>query len=39
MRVRSPLAANAHNRKFDFDESYLTKAVQVFCGMTYDLLK
>lgn len=39
MRVRSPLAAKAHNRKFDFDESYLTKAVKVFCGMTYDLLK
>ncbi len=39
MRVRSPLAAKAHNCKFDFDESYLTKAVKVFCGLTYDLLK
>ncbi len=39
MRVRSPLAAGAHNRKFDFDESYLTKSVKVFCGMAYDLLK
>ena len=39
MRVRSPLAAKAHNRKFDFDESYLTKAVKVFCGIAFDLLK
>ncbi len=39
MRVRSPLSAGAHNRKFDFEESYMTKAVKVFCGMAYDLLK
>lgn len=39
MRVCSPLAAGAHNRKFDFEESYLTKAVKAFCGMAYDLLK
>lgn len=39
MRVRSPLAGKAHNRKFDFDESYLTKAVKAFCGMAYDLMK
>lgn len=39
MRIRSPLAAKAHNRKFDFDESYLTKAVKVFCGMAYDIMK
>ena len=39
IRTRSPLAAGAHNRKFDFDESYMTKAVKVFCGMAYDLLK
>ena len=39
MRTRSPLAAGAHNRKFDFDESYMTKAVKAFCGMAYDLLK
>ena len=39
MRVRSPLAAGAHNRKFDFDESYMTKAVKVFCGVAYDLMK
>ena len=39
MRTRSPLAAGAHNRKFDFDESYMTKAVKVFCGVAYDLMK
>lgn len=39
MRVRSPMAEGAHKRKFDFDESYLTKAVKVFCGMAYDLMK
>ena len=39
MRVRSPLAAGAHNRKFDFEESYMTKAVKAFCGMAYDIMK
>lgn len=39
MRVRSPLTGNAHYRKFDFDESYLTKSVKVLCGMAYDLMK
>lgn len=39
MRICSPLAAKAHNRKFDFDESYLTKAVKIFCGMAYDIMK
>jgi len=39
MRVRSAVAGVAHNRKYNFDESYLTKAVKIFCGMVYDLLK
>ena len=39
MRVRSPLAAKAHQRRFDFDESYITKVVKVCCGMAYDLMK
>ncbi|MBQ5777883.1 MAG: amidohydrolase, partial [Oscillospiraceae bacterium] len=39
MRIRSPYAAKAHNRKFDFDESYLAKAVKIFCGMAYDIMK
>ena len=39
MRVRSAVAGIAHNRKFDFDESYMTKVVKAFCGMAYDLMK
>lgn len=39
MRVRSKQAGVAHSRVFDFDESYLTKAVKVFCAMAVDLLK
>jgi len=39
MRVRSPLAAGAHNRRFDFEESYMTKAVKAFCGVAYDIMK
>ena len=39
MRVRSPLAAGAHNRKFDFEESVLAKSVQVFCAAAMDVLK
>lgn len=39
MRVRSPIVGGSHNRKYNFNESYITKAIKVFCGMTYDLLK
>ncbi len=39
VRVRSAVTAKAHKRNFDFDESYLTKTVKVFCGMAYDLMK
>lgn len=39
VRVRSKITDGAHKRKFDFEESYLTKAVKVFCGMAYDLMK
>ena len=39
MRVRTDITGVAHNRKYNFDEIYLTRAVKVFCGMTYDLLK
>lgn len=39
MRVRSKMAGVPHNRKFDFDESYMTKAVKAFCGMAYDIMK
>lgn len=39
MRTRSPIVNGHHNRKFDFDESYLTKAVKVLSGMAYDLMQ
>jgi len=39
MRIRTKTVSVAHSRKFDFDESYLTKAVKVFCGMAYDIMK
>ena len=39
IRTRSPITSAAHKRDFNFDESYLTKAVKVFCGMAYDLMK
>ena len=39
VRVRSHITDAAHRRKFDFDETYMTKAVKVFCGMAYDLMK
>ena len=39
MLVRSSKTGVAHSRNFDFDESYLTKSVKVFCGMVYDLMK
>ena len=39
MRVRTPVAGVAHGRKHNFDESYLPRAVKIFCGMAYDLMK
>ena len=39
MRIQTDCAGVAHNRKFDFDEGYLPKAVKVFCAATYDLMK
>jgi len=39
MRVRSTIVGGGHNRKYDFDESYLTKAVKAFCGIVYELMK
>jgi aminobenzoyl-glutamate utilization protein A len=39
MRVRCPIAGVGHGRTYNFDESYLPKAVKVFCGMAYDLMK
>lgn len=39
VRTRSQMAGKAHNPRFDFDESYMTKTVKVLCGMAYDLMK
>lgn len=39
MRIRSKVVGGAHNRKFNFDESYIPKSIKVFCGMAYDLMK
>ena len=39
MRIRCKTASVAHSRKYDFDESYLPKAVKVFCAMAYDVMK
>lgn len=39
MRIRSKQTSDAHNRKYDFDESYLTKSVKIFCAAAYDIMK
>ena len=39
MRVRSKVVGGHHNRKFDFDESYIPKAIKALCGMAYDLME
>ena len=39
IRVRSPQKAGAHNRKYDFDESYIPKSIKIFCATVYDLMK
>jgi aminobenzoyl-glutamate utilization protein A len=39
MRTRCALSAGAHNRRFDFDESFLADTVKIFCGTVYDILK
>lgn len=38
MRVRCGIDGVGHGRTYNFDESYLTKAVEVFCAMAYDLM-
>ena len=39
VRVRSAVTSGNHKRDYDFDESYMTKAVNAFCGMVYELMK
>ena len=39
MRIRTALADRPHNRKFDFDENYIPKGIQIFSAVTYDIMK
>lgn len=39
MRSMTCFAAPYHNRRYEFDESYMKQAVKIFSGVTYDLLK
>ena len=39
MRIRTPLAGPAHNRKFDFHESYITKGIKIFCAAVYNIMQ
>ena len=39
MRICSPQVGGAHNRGYDFDESYLAKSVKIFCATVFDLMK
>lgn len=39
MRIRTALAAPGHNRRYNFDESYIPKAIKIFCAAAYDLMK
>ena len=39
MRIRTALADRPHNRKFDFDENYIPKGIQIFSALTYDIMK
>lgn len=38
MRIRTPLAAPGHNRRYNFDETYIPKAIKIFCATAYDLM-
>ena len=39
VRVRSAITGVSHGRTYNFDESYITKVVKLFCAMAYDLMK
>ncbi len=39
MRIRTQTAAGAHNRRYDFEESFIPKSVKIFCATVYDLMK
>lgn len=39
MRIRTPLAGPPHNRKFDYNESYIPKGIKIFCAAVCDLMQ
>lgn len=39
MRTLTHRAAPGHNRRFDFDETYLKQSVKIFAATAYDILK
>lgn len=39
VRVRSAITGVAHGRTYNFDESYITKVIKLFCAVAYDLMK
>ena len=39
MRILTPFAGPAHNRKFDIGEDVLTTGVKVFCAAVYDIMQ
>ncbi len=39
VRVRSAITGVAHGRTYNFDESYITKVIKIFCATVYDLMK
>lgn len=39
MHIRSKRTGVSHGRKYDIGEAYISKAIKVFCGMAYDLMK
>ena len=39
MRIHADMAGPSHNRRFDFDESFIPRGIKIFCGAAYDILK
>ncbi|MBE6982040.1 MAG: amidohydrolase [Ruminococcaceae bacterium] len=39
MRIRTQTAAGAHNRRYDFEESFIPKSIKIFCAAVYDLMQ
>lgn len=39
LRLFTPMAGAAHNRRYDFDEQVLVNSVKIYAGVTADILK